>query len=275
MSDTLKNINEAVSFIQKKGVKQIEAGIILGTGLHGLSKEMEVEIEIDYKEIPHFPVSTVEFHSGKLLYGKLAGKKVLAFNGRFHSYEGYTMKQVAMPVWVLKKLGAPYLLVSNAAGGINLEWKKGDLMLVHDHINLLPSNPLIGRNIDELGPRFPDMSKAYHTGMNTMLESIAKKQSVMLRKGIYVAVTGPNLETAAEYRFLHRIGADAVGMSTVPEVIAANHCALPVAAVSVLTDECDPDNLKPIDIPEIIRIAGEAEPKLTELYKQFITEFVL
>lgn len=275
MCEILKHINEAVSFIQKKGIGKIEAGIILGTGLHGLANEMKVEVEIDYKDIPHFPVSTVEFHSGKLLYGTLAGKKVLAFNGRFHSYEGYAMKQVAMPVWILKKLGAPYLLISNAAGGMNLQWKKGDLMLVSDHINLLPSNPLIGPNIDELGPRFPDMSKAYHPAMNVLLEAIAKKQSITLRKGVYVAVTGPNLETAAEYRFLNRIGADAVGMSTVPEVIAAVHCGLPVAAVSVLTDECDPNDLKPIDIPEIIRIAGEAEPRLTGLYKQFISEFTL
>jgi purine-nucleoside phosphorylase len=271
--NVLKKIAEAVSFIQSKGIKQVDAAIVLGTGLHGLAKEIKTEIEIEYSLIPNFPVSTVEFHSGRLLYGTLAGKKVLAFNGRFHSYEGYHMKQVAMPVWVAKKLNAPYLLISNAAGSMNLQWKKGDLMLVTDHINLLPSNPLIGANVDELGSRFPDMSKAYHPELNKTLIAIAKKQNITLRQGVYVAVTGPNLETAAEYRFLNRIGANAVGMSTVPEVIAAVHCGLPVAAISVLTDDCDPDNLQPVSIPEIIRIAGESEPGLTALYKQFISEF--
>ncbi|MEO1053195.1 MAG: purine-nucleoside phosphorylase [Bacteroidota bacterium] len=268
----LEQINETVQFIQDKGVKNPQVGIILGTGLGGLAKEIQTEVEIDYADIPHFPVSTVEFHSGKLIYGELGGKKVLAMQGRFHYYEGYTMQQITFPVRVMKMLGISQLLISNAAGNMSMDkgWEKGQLMLLDDHINLQPENPLTGKNLDELGPRFPDMSQPYDHDLNAQLEQIAADHNIALNKGVYVAVSGPNLETRAEYRFLHLIGADAVGMSTVPEVIVANHMSLPCAAISVLTDDCDPDNLQPVDISEIIETAGKAEVNLTKLYVELI-----
>jgi purine-nucleoside phosphorylase len=267
----LNEIKEATDFLKKHGITQPEVGVILGTGLGNLFvKEIKNPIEINYNSIPHFPVSTVEFHKGKLIYGEIKGKKVLAMQGRFHYYEGYSMQKITLPVRVMKMLGIKNLLISNAAGNMNLKWKKGQLMLIDDHINLQPDNPLRGENFEVLGPRFPDMSEPYSKKINKLLIKIAKEKKIKLNEGVYVAVIGPNLETRAEYRFLHQIGADAVGMSTVPEVLVANHMGLPCCAVSVLTDDCDPDNLKPAVISEIIEIAGKAEAKLTELYVELI-----
>lgn len=267
----LNEIKEATDYLKKHGIEKPEIGVILGTGLGNLFvKEIKNPIEINYNSIPHFPVSTVEFHKGKLIYGTVKGKKVLAMQGRFHYYEGYSMQKITLPVRVMKMLGVENLLISNAAGSMNLKWKKGQLMLIDDHINLQPDNPLRGENFEVLGPRFPDMSQPYSKKLNSLLTKIAKEKKIKLNQGVYVAVMGPNLETRAEYRFLHQIGADAVGMSTVPEVLVANHMGLPCCAVSVLTDDCDPDNLKPAVISEIIAIAGKAEAKLTELYVELI-----
>lgn len=266
-----QHIQEAAEFLRSKGFDKPQVGIILGTGLGaGFVKEMDIIHVVDYKDIPHFPVATVEFHSGKLLIGTIKGKRVVAMQGRFHYYEGYSMQQITFPVRVLRLLGIQYLLISNAAGNMNLDWKKGELMLLDDHINLQPDNPLRGKNLDTFGPRFPDMSAPYSAEMNKQLVAIAKEKAISLRVGVYVSVVGPNLETRAEYRFLRRIGADAVGMSTVPEVIVANHMGLPCCAISVLTDDCDPDNLAPANIQDIIAIAGKAEKSLTELYVELI-----
>lgn len=266
----MKEIHETAAFLIAKGMKSINVGIVLGTGLGHLVEHIHVLQEVSYTDIPHFPVSTVESHAGKLIYGTIGNKTVVAMQGRFHYYEGYTMDQIVFPIRVLKMLGIQFLLVSNAAGCLNTHWKKGELMLIDDHINLQPTNPLIGKNIDELGPRFPDMSAPYSASMNAVLERIASQKGIPLRKGVYASVPGPMLETRAEYRYLRIIGADAVGMSTVPEVIAANHMGLPCAAVSVLTDECDPDNLKPVTLAEIIAVASKAEVKLSELFVEWI-----
>ena len=269
----MEKIKEAAAFIKDKGIDSPGIGVILGTGLgSGFIQAMSVEVTIEYADIPHFPAATVEFHSGKLLFGEVRGKKVVAMQGRFHYYEGYSMQEVTLPVRVLKLLGVKNLLISNAAGSLNGDWSKGELMLIDDHINLQPDNPLRGKNLDEMGPRFPDMSAPYDTDMNSKLLAIANEKGIILRKGVYVSVMGPNLETRAEYRFLRNIGSDAVGMSTVPEVIVANHIGLPCCAVSVLTDDCDPSNLQPVNIEEIIAIAGEAEEKLTGLYVELISE---
>lgn len=268
----LNKINQTLNFLLERGIKQAEIGIILGTGLGKLIDEIKIEKSLDYKDIPNFPLATVEFHSGKLVYGELEGKKVIAMQGRFHFYEGYSMQEITFPVRVMKKLGIKYLLVSNAAGAMNLSFKKGTLMLIDDHINLLPENPLRGQNFEEFGPRFPDMSQPYSMELNYKLIQIAHENNIVLNKGIYVCVQGPNLETRAEYRYLNAAGADVVGMSTVPEVIVANHMGLPCAAVSVITDECDPDNLKPIDIEEIIAVAGEAEKDMIVLFKKLIAK---
>jgi purine-nucleoside phosphorylase len=248
-----------------------EIGIILGTGLGKLADEIEKEVEIDYEEIPHFPISTVEFHHGILIYGKLRGKKVIVMKGRSHAYEGYSTQQITFPIRVMKVLGIRSLLVSNAGGAMNTDFKKGSLMLIDDHINLLP-NPLIGPNIDELGTRFPDMSQAYSREISQKMIHIAEKHGITLHRGVYVAVTGPNLETRAEYRFLRRIGADVVGMSTTLEVIVANHMKLPVAAISVVTDECDPDNLEPVDIEKILYYASQAEKGLVTIFSDLVEE---
>lgn len=264
-------INDAIKYIQSHGFTEPEVGIILGTGLGELFvHEIKNPLVIHYNSIPHFPISTVESHKGKLIYGDVKGKKVLAMQGRFHYYEGYTMQQITLPVRVMKLLGVKHLLISNAAGNMNLDWKKGELMLIDDHINLQPDNPLRGRNYDRFGPRFPDMSQPYSKELNNKLIAIAKKKKIKLNVGVYVAVMGPNLETRAEYRFLHKVGADAVGMSTVPEVLVANHMSLPCCAISVLTDDCDPDHLKPANITDIIKTAKKAESKLTELYVDLI-----
>jgi len=266
----MEEILEAVEWLKARGIDNAEVGIILGTGLDGLAKQIEVEKEFNYSVIPNFPLSTVEFHFGKLLFGNLGGKKVIACQGRFHYYEGYSMQQVVMPVRVMKLLGVKYVLLSNAAGAVNLDFKKGELMLLDDHINLQSENPLRGINLDELGPRFPDMSAPYSKLLNSRLEEIASEKNIKLNKGVYASVQGPNLETRAEYRMLKILGADAVGMSTVPEVIACNHMSLPCCCISVLTDECDPEHLAPVDISEIIATAKKAEVLLTSLYCDLI-----
>ncbi len=267
----LQEIKEAAEFIRRHGITEPEVGVILGTGLGNLFvKEIKNPVEINYNSIPHFPVSTVEFHRGKLIYGTVKGKKVLAMQGRFHYYEGYDTQQITLPVRVMKMLGVEHLLISNAAGNMNRKWKKGQMMLIDDHINLQPDNPLRGENFEVLGPRFPDMSQPYSSILNRRLIKIAKDKNIKLNVGVYVGVMGPNLETRAEYRFLRQIGGDAVGMSTVPEVIVANHMGLPCCAISVLTDDCDPDNLQPAVLSEIVKIAGKAEGKLTELYVALI-----
>jgi purine-nucleoside phosphorylase len=272
---TYETVTATADFLKNKGISRPEVGIILGTGLGGLAEHITTEIEVPYSEIPNFPLSTVETHSGKLIYGQLGGKTVIALKGRFHYYEGYSFQQITFPVRVLKVLGIQALLISNAAGNMNKSWNKGELMLLDDHINLLPGNPLIGKNMDEMGPRFPDMSAPYHPKLNNTLIEVAKQHEVTLRKGVYVAVSGPNLETRAEYRFLNRIGADAVGMSTVPECIVANQIGLPCCAISVLTDDCDPDRLAPVNISEIIAIASQAEKSLTLVYSKLIEQLRL
>jgi purine-nucleoside phosphorylase len=266
----MDQIRESAEWLKNRGIGQVDVGIVLGTGLDGLAKKIAVEKEFNYSVIPNFPIATVEFHFGKLIYGTLSGKKVLACQGRFHYYEGHSMDQVVLPVRVMKLLGASSVLLSNAAGATNLSFKKGTLMLVDDHINLQPENPLRGANLDELGPRFPDMSQPYSPSLNAALLAIAKEKNIVLHKGVYASVLGPNLETRAEYRFLRTIGADAVGMSTVPEVIACNHMSLPCVCISVITDECDPDHLKPANIQDIIATAKGAEAQLTELYCELI-----
>jgi purine-nucleoside phosphorylase len=269
MNTELDDIKDTVAFLTNKGFANAEVGIVLGTGLGNLVTKIDIEIELSYSDIPNFPLSTVEFHSGKLIYGKLGGKQVIAMQGRFHFYEGYNMNEIVFPIRVLKLLGIKNLLISNAAGAINTEFKKGELMVINDHINL-QSNALIGRNMKELGTRFPDMSEPYSSQLRKIAGSVAKENSIILREGTYVSVQGPMLETAAEYRYLDSIGADAVGMSTTPEVIAANHMGLPVMAISVLTDECDYTNLQPVSIEEIIAIAGKAEIVLTIMFEGII-----
>jgi len=267
----MKNqLTETVNFLRNKGIHFPVTGIVLGTGLGELAHKITPEIILDYENIPNFPVSTVETHHGKLIYGDLCGQKVLAMQGRFHYYEGYSMEQIVFPVRVMKLLGVKQVLLSNAAGGINLSLKKGGLMLITDHINLLGSNPLLGPNDEDLGVRFPDMSRAYNPEMIKRMLHAAAEENIELHQGVYAAVSGPNLETPAEYRYLKIIGADLVGMSTVPEVIACNHMKLPCAAVSVITDECDPDNLQAVDISEIIATAAIAEKSLTRLFMNFL-----
>jgi len=266
-----EKIIQTVDFLKLAGIKEPEIGIVLGTGLSKIAEAIDVITTIDYSDIPNFPLSTVESHSGKLIFGRLHGKKVLAMQGRFHFYEGYSLQQVTFPIRVMKLLGIRYLLLSNAAGALNLNFKKGNLMLIDDHINMLPDNPLRGRNLDIYGPRFPDMSRPYSSLLNLKLMDIAQEEKITLHKGVYVAVMGPNLETRAEYRMFRNFG-DAVGMSTVPEVIVANHINLPCAAISVLTDECDPDNLVPTKIEEILETAGKAEVHLVKLFSNLIRD---
>lgn len=270
MSELINKINETLEIIREQTDKDFPVGIILGTGLGGLVKEIDVEHEIEYGKLPHFPLSTVESHHGKLIFGTLAGKNVVAMQGRFHYYEGYSMKQITYPVRVMKFLGVKTLLVSNACGGMNPQYSRGDLMLMEDHINLLGDNPLIGKNEDELGPRFPDMSEPYDKELLSLAEEIAMENKIKVHKGVYVAVPGPNLETKAEYRFLRQTGADVVGMSTIPENIVANHMGMKVFGMSIITDECFPDNLKPVNVEEIIAAAMEAEPKMTLIMKKVI-----
>lgn len=266
----IKYIKKTVEYLKEKGFNKPEVGIILGTGLGKITQELEIIEEVSYNHIPHFPTATVEFHKGKLIYGKLEGKTVIVMQGRFHLYEGYTLQDVTYPVRVMEKLGIKTLLVSNASGAINLDFKKGELMLIDDHINLQGGSPLAFKGVEKLGERFADMSAPYDAEINSKFETIAKANNIKLHKGVYASVVGPQLETRAEYRMLKIIGADAVGMSTVPEIIVANHLNLKVAAVSVLTDECDPDNLKPVDIEDIIAMATKAEPNMITLFKELI-----
>ncbi|GAA4280745.1 purine-nucleoside phosphorylase [Gaetbulibacter aestuarii] len=265
-----KIIEETVTYLKDKGFENPEIGIILGTGLGQLIEEINIFNEASYNHIPNFPTATVEFHKGKLIYGELEGKTIVVMQGRFHLYEGYTLQDVTFPVRIMEKLGIQTLLVSNAAGAINLDFKKGELMLIEDHINLQGSSPLAFKGVEFLGERFTDMSAPYDAEINKQFKAIAKRKNIRLHEGVYASVVGPQLETRAEYRMLKIMGADAVGMSTVPEIIVANHLKLKAAAVSVLTDECDPDNLEPVDIQDIIANAGKAEPNMITLFKELI-----
>ncbi len=271
----MKLLLEAQDYLLQRGMTSPEIGIILGTGLNKLTEIIDTELVIPYEDIPHFPVSTVEFHKGELIYGTLAGKKVIAMHGRFHYYEGYSLKEVVFPVRVMKLMGISTLLVSNACGTMNMDFPKGNLMMLTDHINMLGDNPLIGPNYDELGPRFPDMSEPYSREINDLMRNIAKEQGITLHEGVYVAFPGPMLETRAEYRYLRNIGADVVGMSTVPEAIAARHMDLPCAAVSVITDECDPDNLAVANIADILKTAAIAEKDLIVLFEELVGKLVV
>jgi purine-nucleoside phosphorylase len=270
MTELRASMNEALAFIRTRTAAQPKVGIILGTGLGGLVEEIDIEIILDYGDIPHFPISTVESHDGKLIFGTLAGIPVVAMQGRFHYYEGYSLKQVTFPVRVMHALGVRDLMISNAAGGMNPTFRRGDIMVIWDHINLIGDNPLIGPNDDTLGPRFPDMSQAYCEEYIALAEEVALEEKIALKKGVFVAVAGPNLETRAEYRFLRGIGADVVGMSTVPENIVGVHMGMRVLAFSIITDECFPDALEPVDVPAIIKTANETEPKLRALMKGVI-----
>jgi purine-nucleoside phosphorylase len=262
---TLEQVERAADVVRARFARRPDAAIVLGTGLGGLAGAIAVEATIDYADIPGFPLSTVESHAGRLLCGELSGKTVVAMQGRFHRYEGYSLSQVTFPVRVLRALGAQTLIVSNACGGMHPLWAAGDLMLIADHINLLGDNPLIGPNDDRLGPRFPDMSAPYDAGLRSLARAVATEQRIVLREGVYVAVPGPNLETRSEYRFLRAIGADVVGMSTVPEVIVAIHAGMRVLGVSIITDLCLPDALEPASVEKIIAVASRAEPNLTAL----------
>ncbi|MDR5589196.1 purine-nucleoside phosphorylase [Christiangramia sp. SM2212] len=263
-------INESVDYLKSKGFGEPEVGIILGTGLGKLLDDVEVEVEASYNHIPYFPTATVEFHKGKLVFGTLNGKKVVVMQGRFHLYEGYSLFDVTYPVRVMKRLGMKKLLVSNASGAINLDFKEGELMLIDDHINLQGGSPLAFHGVEKLGERFVDMSEPYDLGMNKIFEEAAKANDITLHKGVYASVLGPQLETRAEYRYLKLIGADAVGMSTVPEVIVANHLDIPVSAISVITDQGDPDNLEKVDIQNILANAAKAEPNMVKLFKELL-----
>lgn len=270
MTELRRHIDDAMQYLRTRTKMEPAIGIILGTGLGGLAKEITTEVVIDYGDIPHYPLSTVESHHGKLIFGTLAGKSVVAMQGRFHYYEGYSLQQVTFPVRVMKFLGVKTLLISNAAGGMNPNFQRGSIMIITDHINLLGDNPLIGPNDDTLGPRFPDMSEPYNRALITLAETIALDLKIKTERGVFVAVPGPNLETRAEYRFLRFIGADAVGMSTVPEDIVAIHMGMRVLGFSIITDECFPDSLQPANVEDIIATAKATEPKLTAIMKAVV-----
>jgi purine-nucleoside phosphorylase len=272
MGELGSQIQKAVDAIRAKTKFEAETGIILGTGLGAIAVEIEAADVVPYEEIPGFAKPTIFAHEGKLLFGKLGGRPVIAMQGRFHYYEGFTPAQVTFPVRVLKALGVRTLIVSNAAGGVNKFFRAGDLMIIDDQINLMGFNPLVGSNDEKLGPRFPDMSEPYDRELIRRAEAIALEEGIRAHRGVYVGVTGPNLETSAEYRMFINIGADAVGMSTVPEVIVAKHSGLRVFGISVITDLCIPDTLKPAIIEDIIKIATEAEPKLTKLIIRLVSE---
>ena len=267
----LTQIKESTAYIQSQTSIQPSIGIILGTGLGGLVKEIEIIDEISYENIPHFPVSTVESHSGKLIFGKIGGKHVVAMQGRFHYYEGYSLQQVTFPVRVMKMLGIEKLFVSNASGGVNPDFEVGEIMIMNDHINLFPGNPLIGKNIDELGPRFPDMSDPYDQGLIDKAREIANQLQIKVSVGCYAGLTGPTLETPAEYRYVRAIGADAVGMSTVPEVIVARHMSIPCFAISIITDLGVPGKIKKVSVQDVIEVASRQEPKMTRIMKELIS----
>lgn len=265
-----EQLNETIDFLKSKGFESPQVGIVLGTGLGQLLNEVDIQVEVPYSDIPHFPRATVEFHSGKLIYGILSGKTVIVMSGRFHLYEGYSPWEVTYGIRTMHGLGIQTLLISNAAGAINLSYKKGDLMIIEDHINLQGSSPLAFATVGDFGERFADMLEPYSHEINKKLKAIALENDIAVHEGVYAGVLGPQLETRAEYRMLQILETDAVGMSTVPEVIVAKHLDLPCAAVSVLTDECDPKNLAPVNIQEIIEIAGKAEPKMILLFKELI-----
>jgi purine-nucleoside phosphorylase len=265
-----EKVRETTTYIQSKTKVRPQFGIILGTGLGALVNEISIVDEISYDSIPHFPVSTVESHQGKLIFGELAGKSVVAMQGRFHYYEGYNMKEVTFPVRVMKMLGIEKLFISNAAGGVNLNFQVADLMIIEDHIDLTKENPLTGPNLDEFGGRFPDMSEPYERKMIDEAMEIARANGIRCHEGVYAGVSGPNLETRAEYRFIARIGGDAVGMSTIPEVIVARHMDLPVFAISAITDRCDPDHLEKVEISKILAAAAQAEKGMTRIIRELI-----
>lgn len=268
-----QTLQETVEYIKRKSNNfEPEIGIVLGTGLGGLVNEIEIAYSLRYSNIPNFPISTLEFHTGMLIFGTLNGKRVVAMQGRLHYYEGYSMQQITFPIRVMKVLGIETLFVSNAAGSLNADFKKGDLMVINDHINLQPESPLRGVNDSDLGPRFPDMSQPYHKSLIGKALQIAENEGITCHQGVYVSVTGPNLETKAEYKYLRIIGGDAVGMSTVPEVIVANHMGIPVFAISVLTDEGFPEVLLPVSLEEILATASAAEPKMTRILSQLIAQ---
>lgn len=269
-NDVLKNLNDAVQFLQAKYPHQPVAGIVLGSGLGNFTNEIDIEAEVAYGDIPHFPVSTVEGHKGKLIFGKLGGKTVVAMAGRFHFYEGYSAQDVVFPIRVMKYLGIETLLLSNAAGGVNPAFKVGDIMIIRDHVSFFTPNPLIGKNIDVLGPRFPDMSEPYKKDLIKKAKNIAAINNFDVKEGVYVAVTGPTFETRAEYELIHRLGGDVVGMSTVQEAIVANHMGLQVFAMSVVTDMGIREEENIITHEEVLMAAKEAEPKLALLFKELV-----
>jgi purine-nucleoside phosphorylase len=272
MSDLIKMIEEAAGFVRGKTRVEPQIGIILGTGLGGLVKEIEIRETIPYQEIPHFPVSTVESHAGQLIFGNLSGKPVMAMQGRFHYYEGYTMQQVTFPVRVMKALGVRTIIVSNACGGVNPSHQAGDIMLISDHINLMGDHPLIGKNFSQLGPRFPDMYNLYDIELQRLAEETALEDKIKLQKGVYLALTGPTLETGAEYRMVRLLGADVVGMSTVPEVIVARHSGMKVLGFSIITDMGFPEAMRPVSLEEVIAVAGQAEKKFVQLVKSVVAK---
>jgi purine-nucleoside phosphorylase len=272
MSELYDQVQEATRYVRSQWPGKPRAGIILGTGLGGLAGEIETEASFAYEDVPHFPHSTVMSHAGRLVCGRLAGKIVIAMEGRFHFYEGYSLRQITLPVRVMKALGCEVLIVSNACGGMNPQYAKGDLMVIEDHINLLGDNPLIGKNDDRLGPRFPDMCFAYDRELLALTRRVAREEKITCHQGVFVAVSGPNLETRAEYRFLRGIGADVVGMSTVPEVIVGVHCGLRNLGLSVITDMCLPDALEPVKLEEILATANAAEKQLRALVRRVVQE---
>lgn len=266
----LEKVKETTEFLKSKTKITPEIGIVLGSGLGGLVLEIEIETRIDYENIPHFPISTVEGHHGRLIFGTIGGKKAVVMQGRFHFYEGYTMRQVTYPIRIMKLLGIKKLFLSNASGGVNPNFSIGDLMILNDHINLLPSNPLIGENHNEWGPRFPDMSEPYDKELNKKALAIAKKHSYTTYTGVYAALSGPCFETPAEYKFIRAIGADSVGMSTVPEVITARHMGIPCFAMSIITDLGGQDEAQMVSHEEVLRVANTAEAKMTVIFKELI-----
>ena len=270
MPELYDQIAEATAAVQARWNGRPTVGIILGTGLGALAEDIRDGVTIPYQELPHFPHSTVQSHAGELVCGKLAGKSVVAMSGRFHAYEGYSLQRITFPVRVLKSLGCKVLIVSNACGGLNPQYAKGDIMLIEDHINLLGDNPLIGPNDDRLGDRFPDMSEPYDKELLALTKRLAVDEKLQVRQGVFVAVTGPNLETRAEYRFLRTIGADVVGMSTVPETIVAVHSKMKVLGFSIITDMCLPDALEPTSLAEIVAVANEAEKTLRRLVRRVV-----
>lgn len=270
MNDLLEKIDQCAAYLQSALVPTPDIGIVLGTGLNNIVSMTKIHTTIPYHDLPGFAPATVEFHKGQLIFGTLSEKKVMIMQGRYHYYEGYAMQQITFPIRVMKKLGVRNLILSNAAGGIRKDLKKGELVLIEDHINLQPENPLRGLNDPAFGNRFVDMCAPYNSQLTAKLKLAGQNLSIPLKEGVYAAVPGPNLETRAEYRYLKNIGADLVGMSTVPEIIVANHISLPCVAISVVTDECDPDDLHPVDITEIIKVAGEADLKLSNLLAEAV-----